>query len=47
MRNTATTKPANSASWLEIPCTDLPPGIGFIAHIRDVAGNRVGLHALA
>ena len=25
----------------------LPPGMGFIAHILDVAGNRVGLHALA
>ena len=25
----------------------LPPGMGFIAHIIDVAGNRVGLHALA
>ncbi len=25
----------------------LPPGMGFIAHIVDVAGNRVGLHALA
>ena len=25
----------------------LPPGMGFIAHIMDVAGNRVGLHALA
>ena len=24
----------------------LPPGMGFIAHIIDVAGNRVGLHAL-
>lgn len=22
-------------------------GLGFIAHILDVAGNRVGLHALA
>lgn len=25
----------------------LPPGMGFIAHILDVAGNRVGLHAQA
>lgn len=25
----------------------LPPGMGFFAHIIDVAGNRVGLHALA
>jgi hypothetical protein len=27
--------------------TALPPGMGFFAHIVDVAGNRVGLHALA
>ncbi len=25
----------------------LPPGMGFIAHIRDLDGNRVGLHSLA
>lgn len=25
----------------------LPPGMGFIAHMVDPAGNRVGLHALA
>lgn len=25
----------------------LPPGMGFFAHIIDVAGNRVGLHAMA
>lgn len=25
----------------------LPPGMGFIAHIVDPAGNRVGLHAMA
>lgn len=29
------------------PRQALPPGMGFIAHIEDVAGNRVGLHALA
>lgn len=29
------------------PRSALPPGMGFIAHIVDVAGNRVGLHALA
>ncbi|MEO5793785.1 MAG: VOC family protein [Rhodoferax sp.] len=27
--------------------TALPPGMGFIAHIQDPDGNRVGLHALA
>ena len=25
----------------------LPPGMGFIAHLRDTEGNEVGLHALA
>jgi len=29
------------------PRQELPPGMGCIAHIEDVAGNRVGLHALA
>jgi uncharacterized protein len=27
--------------------TALPPGMGFFAHITDLDGNRVGLHALA
>lgn len=26
---------------------DLPPGMGFFAHIVDREGNKVGLHALA
>lgn len=25
----------------------LPGGVGFMAHMRDVDGNRVGLHAYA
>lgn len=29
------------------PRTALPPGMGFFAHITDLDGNRVGLHALA
>lgn len=29
------------------PRTALPPGLGFIAHLRDTEGNEVGLHALA
>lgn len=29
------------------PKTALPPGMGFIAHLRDTEGNEVGLHALA
>lgn len=45
--------------WFEIPVRDvsraqvlmgrvaLPEGLGFMAHMRDVDGNRVGLHAYA
>ena len=29
------------------PRSALPPGMGFIAHLRDTEGNEVGLHALA
>jgi uncharacterized protein len=29
-----------------VPKTALPPGMGFIAHIRDTEGNHVGLHCL-
>lgn len=29
------------------PRQALPPGMGFFAHIIDLDGNRVGLHALA
>ena len=28
------------------PKSALPPGMGFIAHLRDTEGNEVGLHAL-
>jgi len=28
-------------------CTALPQGMGYIAHVRDLDGNVVGLHALA
>jgi predicted enzyme related to lactoylglutathione lyase len=27
--------------------TALPPGMGFFAHVEDVEGNRVGVHAPA
>jgi predicted enzyme related to lactoylglutathione lyase len=30
-----------------LPRTARPPGMGFFAHITDLDGNRVGLHALA
>lgn len=29
------------------PKTALPPGMGFIAHLRDSEGNEVGLHSEA
>lgn len=29
-----------------LPRQALPPGMGFFAHILDLDGNRVGLHAL-
>lgn len=32
---------------IALPRQALPPGMGFIAHITDLDGNRVGLHALA
>ncbi|WP_411885088.1 VOC family protein [Polaromonas sp. YR568] len=32
---------------LALPRQALPPGMGFFAHITDLDGNRVGLHALA
>ena len=31
---------------IAMPRQALPPGMGFIAHIIDLDGNRVGLHAL-
>ncbi|WP_457281744.1 VOC family protein [Polaromonas sp. P5_D5] len=30
-----------------LPRQALPPGLGFFAHITDLDGNRVGLHAAA
>ncbi|MDD5028846.1 MAG: VOC family protein [Rhodoferax sp.] len=30
-----------------LPRQALPPGMGFFAHIVDLDGNRVGLHALS
>jgi predicted enzyme related to lactoylglutathione lyase len=32
---------------VSLPRQALPPGMGFFAHIHDLDGNRVGLHALA
>jgi predicted enzyme related to lactoylglutathione lyase len=30
-----------------LPRQALPPGMGYFAHIHDLDGNRVGLHARA
>jgi len=32
---------------IALPRQALPPGLGFFAHITDLDGNRVGLHAFA
>ena len=32
---------------IAVPRQALPPGMGYFAHITDLDGNRVGLHALA
>ena len=32
---------------IALPRQALPPGMGFFAHVTDLDGNRVGLHALA
>ena len=32
---------------ISMPKEALPPGMGFIAHMTDPEGNKVGLHALA
>jgi predicted enzyme related to lactoylglutathione lyase len=29
------------------PKSELPAGMGFIAHLRDTEGNEIGLHAMA
>ena len=48
----------NAISWFEIPVlnlakaqqfyeTALPPGMGFIACMLDLDGNKIGLHSLS
>ena len=32
---------------VQMPCMELPNGMGWIAHIRDVDGNKIGLHTMA
>lgn len=37
----------NAGGQVALPRQALPPGMGYFAHITDLDGNRVGLHALA
>ena len=36
----------SAGGQVALPRQSLPPGMGFFAHIMDLDGNRVGLHAL-
>jgi predicted enzyme related to lactoylglutathione lyase len=38
---------ASAGGQVVLPKTSLPGGMGYIAHIRDTEGNRVGIHAVA
>jgi uncharacterized protein len=37
----------SAGGQIALPRQGLPPGMGYFAHIADLDGNRVGLHALA
>ena len=43
----ALTRTVSAGGQIALPRQSLPPGMGFFAHIIDLDGNRVGLHALA
>jgi uncharacterized protein len=38
---------ATAGGTVAMPRQALPPGLGFIAHIDDLEGNRIGLHSLS
>jgi predicted enzyme related to lactoylglutathione lyase len=42
----ALTRVIGAGGSIALPRQALPPGMGFFAHITDLDGNRVGLHAL-
>lgn len=42
----ALTRAQAAGGKVALPRTALPEGMGFFAHIQDLDGNRVGLHAL-
>ena len=43
----ALVRATKAGGQIALPRQALPPGMGFFAHITDLDGNRVGLHALA
>lgn len=43
----ALARATDAGGKVTLPRTALPPGMGYFAHITDLDGNRVGLHALA
>jgi len=43
----ALARAVEAGGQIAMPRQALPPGLGFVAHITDLDGNRVGLHALA
>jgi len=43
----ALARAAAAGAGIALPRQALPPGMGFFAHITDLDGNRVGLHAPA
>jgi len=44
--DTALARVVSAGGQVALPRQALPPGMGFFAHITDLDGNRVGLHAL-
>jgi predicted enzyme related to lactoylglutathione lyase len=45
--DTALARAVKAGGKVALPRQALPPGLGFFAHITDLDGNRIGLHALA
>ena len=45
--DTTLARTIKAGGQIAMPRQALPPGLGFIAHITDLDGNQVGLHALA
>ena len=44
--NAALERAVAQGGQIALPRQALPPGMGFFAHIHDLDGNRVGLHAM-